>query len=337
MCFHLQVCQTLGNVGKDSTAWQLRARRLTGSQARFPVGPRDDFDWPVACVEMEQLTTCWTNHAHLLARENQEDKEDIPQMRQQQREGKDMEVNPEDDVRLAEEEEGAGVLALEAAYGADEGVDVAVEGEDDEVQPIEGEDQLASLRDVLEVERDHRVQYDANEGHDAAPNHQEDMVDPRNEGDGREAAAGHYQPPRSPSPPPALECFTVHTDHIAQVNSVFLLGDDRNVCATGSRDWNVKLWDLKAKSRSAPLQTLGSRGNYSTHQGWVWCLASQGSELASGGFDSTVKLWDLQAGGAERGVIRTGAAVLCLQYQTNLLLVGAFDKRVSMYDTRGED
>ncbi|KAJ8345846.1 hypothetical protein SKAU_G00300390, partial [Synaphobranchus kaupii] len=54
-----QVCRALGGVGEDSTAWQLRARRLTGPGASFPMGPRESFDWPTACLEMEQLITCW--------------------------------------------------------------------------------------------------------------------------------------------------------------------------------------------------------------------------------------------------------------------------------------
>uniref|UniRef100_A0A3P9BYR1 F-box and WD repeat domain containing 9 n=1 Tax=Maylandia zebra TaxID=106582 RepID=A0A3P9BYR1_9CICH len=191
-----KVCHALSNVGQDRTSWQLRAQRLVGLRAAFPVGPREDFDWPGACLQMEQLITCWS-------------------------------------------------------------------GEVD--------------------------------------------------------------------PPPALECITLPTGHIAHVNSVLLLGGEGKVCATASRDWNVKLWDLELGSL---LQTMGRQGDFSSHRGWVWCLASQGPLLASGGFDSTVRLWDLQAGGADRALIRTGAAVLCLSCQPDMLLAGTFDKRVSMYDTR---
>ncbi|AWP18801.1 putative F-box/WD repeat-containing protein 9 [Scophthalmus maximus] len=60
-----KVCHALGIVGKDSTALQLRARRLIGPQAGFPVGPREDFDWPAACLEIEQLITCWKGQASL--------------------------------------------------------------------------------------------------------------------------------------------------------------------------------------------------------------------------------------------------------------------------------
>lgn len=83
--FSFQVCHALGTVVADSTAWQLRARRLIGSKAGFPVGPREGFDWPTACMEIEQLKTCWTSEVHHGARQTQEDEEERNQMRLQQR------------------------------------------------------------------------------------------------------------------------------------------------------------------------------------------------------------------------------------------------------------
>lgn len=340
-----QVCQALSNVGKDSTAWQLRARRLIGSQACFPVGPREDFDWPTACLEIEQLITCWTGQAHLVARQTQQDEEERERVRQQQRGGQDGEPVAEGQ-EAGREVVVEGVAVQEVAYGVDEGMEVALEDEDGELQPDADGDQLARLREeleerleddpVMEGERDHRVVFDDDEQQDAALNHQEDLEGPRYLGNERHVEMKECQPPRSPSPPPALECITLPSGHIAQVNSVLLVGGEGAVCATGSRDWNVKLWDLHADSGDMLLHTLGGQGHFSTHLGWVWCLASLGPLLASGGFDSTVRLWDLQAGGAERGLIRAGAAVLCLSCQTDVLLAGTFDKKVSMYDTRGE-
>lgn len=348
-CCSFQVCHALGNVGKDSTAWQLRARRLVGSRAGFPVGPREDFDWPSACLEMEQLITCWTGQAHVVARQTQQDEEEREQMGQQQRAGQDEEPVAEGQEDEQEDEvEGVGVVAQEVAYGVDEGMEMAMQGEDGEMQPIGGLDQLARLGEALEErlendaaalmeeERDHRMVFDADGGQDGALNHREHLADPRNLGNGRQLQMEQCQLPRSPSPPPALERITLPSEHIAQVNSVLLVGGEGKVCATGSRDWNVKLWDLQTGCGGTLLHTLAGQGAFSTHHGWVWCLASQGPLLASGGFDSTVKLWDLQAGGAERGLIRAGAAVLCLSYQPDVLLAGTLDKRVSMYDTRGE-
>ncbi|KAM7372112.1 hypothetical protein PAMP_009306 [Pampus punctatissimus] len=346
-----KVCHALSNVGKDSTAWQLRARRLIGSQAAFPVGPREEFDWPTACLEMEQLITCWTGQAHLVARQTQEDEEEQERVRpQQQRAGQDGEpVADGQEVGREGVVEAEAEAVQEVAYGVDEGVEVALEGEDGELQPAAGGDQLARLREELEERleddagvlmegvRDHRVVFNNNDQQDGALNHQEDLEDPRYLGNERHVEMEQRQSPRSPSPPPSLECITLPSGHIAQVNSVLLVGGEGAVCATGSRDWNVKLWNLQADSGGMLLHTLGGQGHFSTHLGWVWCLASQGPLLASGGFDSTVRLWDLQAGGAERGLIRAGAAVLCLSCQTDVLLAGTFDKKVSMYDTRAAE
>lgn len=334
-------------MGKDSTALQLRARRLVGSRANFPVGPREDFDWPSACLELEQLITCWTGQVHLVAGQTQQDEGEREQAGQQQRAGQDEEPIAEEQEDDREDEvEGVGVVAQEVAYGVDEGMEVAMEGEDGEMHHIEGMDQLARLREALEerleddaaalMEEDHRMVFDADEGQDGALNQRQHLADPRNLGNERQVQMEQCQLPRSPSPPQTLERITLPSEHFAQVNSVLLVGGEGAVCATGSRDWNVKLWDLQTGSGGTLLHTLGGQGAFSSHRGWVWCLASQGPLLASGGFDSTVRLWDLQADGAERGLIRAGAAVHCLSYQPDVLLAGTFDKRVSMYDTRGE-
>ncbi|KAM4597842.1 F-box/WD repeat-containing protein 9 isoform 2-T2 [Polymixia lowei] len=334
-----KVCQALGNVGKDSTAWQLRAHRLTGSRVGFPVGPREDFDWPNSCLEMEQLITCWADQADWAARQARQDDEER---------GRDgQEPEPRGDgapgAEGQEEEggldvEGVGVAAQEVAFGVHDVMDVAMEGEDEEMQLDRGGNPHAVAREemeerpeeaLMEGERNERALFDAMEGREGAADgvdHPEDLADPRRQRDAGE------EPSRSPSPPPALECISLASGHIAQVNSVLLVGGEGAVCASGSRDRNVNLWDLR---EGGTLQRrLGGQGLFSTHRGWVWCLASRGPMLASGSFDSTVRLWDLEAGGAEKGLIMARAAVLCLSCQTDVLLAGTFDKRVSIYDTR---
>ncbi|XP_019958360.2 F-box/WD repeat-containing protein 9 [Paralichthys olivaceus] len=305
-----KVCQALGNLEKDSSAWQLRARRLIRSQAGFPVGPREDFDWLTACLEMEQLIICWKNQEELLARQAQKEEEDSNQVRQRQQAGQDRQPG-------AGGQDGGGEAQVE---GAGVAAEVIIEDDDGEIVAI------------IEEERDHRMMFDANQ-EDGALNHQEYLADPRNLGNGRQAEMEQSHPCRSPSPPPALECITILTDHIASVNSVLLVGGEGKVCATGSRDWNVKLWDLQAGSSGTLLHTLGGQDALHTHRGWVWCLASRGSLLASGCFDSTVRLWDLQAGGAVGGLIRADSAVLCLSCQTDVLLAGTV-KMITMWDTR---
>ncbi|CAL8306143.1 unnamed protein product [Merluccius merluccius] len=238
-----KVCQALGNVGEDRNAWRRRAGRLTGSRVRFPVGPREGYDWPKACLEMEDLITCWADQADW---EERGDKQ--------------------------------------------------------------------GLLDALE-------------------GRMREGADPRL--DRGEATVGvvEAEPLRAPSPPPALERVPLPSGHYAQVNSVLLIGGEGAVCASGSRDTNVNLWDLRGAWDAAPCALRGP-GLTSSHRGWVWCLASQGPLLASGSFDSTIRLWDLGAGGAARGLISTSAPVLCLSCQTDVLLAGTFNKTISLYDTR---
>ncbi|XP_061557401.1 F-box/WD repeat-containing protein 9 isoform X2 [Phycodurus eques] len=335
-----KVCYALRNVGKDNTAWQLRARRLIGSKAIFPVGPREDFDWPIACLEMEELIACWTGVAQVVAKEHQAnvvDPEGVGQQRRALEDGPAAEGQEDNRAAVIEPER---VEVQEEAYDVEEGL--AFEEMGGELHPVVGEDQLVELREVLEERLEDNpeevLEEDGDrpvlfEGQDDAPDHLQDLAHLGFQGNRGHVEIQH-QPTRSQSPPPALECLTLLSGHIAEINSVLLVGGDGDVCATGSRDRDVKLWNLQADSSNMLMHTLVGQGHFNSHQGWVWCLASQGHLLASGGFDRTVRLWDLQACGAERGVIRTEAAVICLSCLPDVLLAGTFNEKVQMYDPR---
>lgn len=305
------------------------------------MGPREDIDWPSACLEMEQLVTCWTGQADFVARLIQQDEANNGQAVEQETPERRMEPVAEGQQGEAELE-GVGVVAQEVAYGVDEGMEVAMEGEDGDGQPNEGADQLARLREalgerleddgaaLLEDERGHRRAVGADGGQGV-----EQPAEPGNLGNGKAEWMEQHQLPRSPSPPPTLDRVALPLKHFAQIDAILLLGEGATTCVTGSRDRNVHLWDLQPDGCKL-RHTFTERGTFSTHQGWVWCLGSQGNSLASGAFDSTIRLWDLQACGAEMGLIRTGAPVHCLSYQPDVLLAGTIDRKVNMYDPRGE-
>ncbi|RVE72482.1 hypothetical protein OJAV_G00042310 [Oryzias javanicus] len=164
--------------------------------------------------------------------------------------------------------------------------------------------------------------------------HLEDLEVPNNALLGENEQTMPHQVSKGSPETPALEHFVLPSYHIAQVNSILFLGGEGAICATASRDWNVKLWDLNRGPNGALLYSLASEGETDSHRGWVSCLASKGSLLASGSFDCSVKLWDLQAGGTHTCLIKNEAPIFSLFSQSNVLLAGTFDKKVNMYDLR---
>ncbi|XP_028841947.1 F-box/WD repeat-containing protein 9 [Denticeps clupeoides] len=284
-----QVCRALGQVGEDTGAWQMRAQRLIATKASYPVGPRENFDWPTACLEMERLISLWATMGQQNAKEMQTDGERDREAQNGGGPGMDRQNNLFDGV---------------AEDGAMEGVDV----EEGVLAPNE---QGAGAGD--EEQNGERIVEAAEE----AP----------------EVVGGSHVVPV----PPSLERITLFPGHIADVDTVLLVGREGAVCASGSRDRNVNLWSLRPGSDSRLLQTLTARGTFSTHRGWVWCLAARDELLASGSFDSTVRLWDLGAGGAERGLIKAHAAILCMSCQADVLLTGSYDQKVRLYDIRAAE
>lgn len=323
-----QVCHALVNVGKDNTEWKRRARRITGSKATYPIAHSDDFDWAMSCLEMEQLITNWTDQVYLVAQQSQQEEQERGEMGQLLGEVQDKvaAVEPEEEI------DGVGVAAREVVYGPGEGMEVAAQADAADVQPVGDADQIVRAReelgDRLGINEAPPVIADAGEpvGH----NHRVHLAN------GIQVQVEQPRLARSPTSPPALECITLPLQHEANVNTVLLLGGEGKVCATGSRDYDVKLWDLQKDPEVSLMHTLMGKGAFSTHRGWVWCMASRAELLATGSFDNTVKLWDLQACGAESGQINAGGAVHCMSFQPDVLLTSTWNRRISMYDIRGE-
>ncbi|KAL6056577.1 hypothetical protein STEG23_003704 [Scotinomys teguina] len=51
------VCQALHDLVRDHVTWRLRAQRRV--RAPYPVVEEEDFDWPTACIELEQHLARW--------------------------------------------------------------------------------------------------------------------------------------------------------------------------------------------------------------------------------------------------------------------------------------
>ncbi|XP_066565408.1 F-box/WD repeat-containing protein 9, partial [Amia ocellicauda] len=277
------VCQALAGLGEDSAAWRLRAQRLTHGRP-FPLLPRDDFHWPAACMEMEDLIGHWAGQGEGEGAVGAERAaEGAEGARQREGEGG---VQREGDGGVQREGEGDREAAAGAVRGA-QGAEGEREGD------AEGERER-------EVEAEGMVELGG-----TVPQH-----------------------------------YSLTGGHFASVDAVLLL-EGGTLCASGGRDRNVNLWDLRQLGGpggvgGALVRTLGSDPGGS-HRGWVWSLAGNGSRLCSGSFDSTVRLWDLGAGGVSAGEVRGRAAVICLACLPDVLVAGSYDKKVTIYDPRASD
>uniref|UniRef100_A0AAV2KEV2 F-box domain-containing protein n=1 Tax=Knipowitschia caucasica TaxID=637954 RepID=A0AAV2KEV2_KNICA len=274
-----KVCHALRNVGKDNTAWQIRAHRLTGSRAIFPVGPKEDFNWPQACLEMERLITLWTDQTLFVAQQSRE------QVDERERQGAVLEAGEVGGV------DRIGGAAQEVAYGANEGLEVALEGDNQEILGDQQEGAAALINEEIHLRQD-----------DMNP---EENIDQRLLGN-EQLSEKETKPGRCASPSPALECITLPSDHIGLVTSALLVGGGaergliktkshvlclsfkNNVLLTGTHNGKITMYDPRA---ATPLVK-----SLAIHNNAVMCLAADDQYIISGSEDSTVAVYDCRAG-----------------------------------------
>ncbi|XP_077981974.1 F-box/WD repeat-containing protein 9-like [Glandiceps talaboti] len=132
-----------------------------------------------------------------------------------------------------------------------------------------------------------------------------------------------------------MENFSLNSGHFAAIDSVHLMqGGD--ICISGSRDRTISIWDLRKLDTLAPNEpTLNAKvKSLEKHTGWVWSMTSLGNTLCTASWDCKVKFWDMEAGGVEIQSIKGKSANLCMAYNADSLIVGSFDKKVTIYDPR---
>ncbi|TSK87536.1 F-box/WD repeat-containing protein 9 [Bagarius yarrelli] len=306
-----QVCRALGQVCEDNSAWQLRAQRLTGPLRSFPVGPTGHFDWPTACLEMERLIERWP--------------------------GRDEPAEPEAGIKLQKEVPEDEFVQEKGGEAGDAAANLERHEVGAEGQPGAAEEGIR-LGNEENPERDNEKEKEEQENNIKGEKESEKAATEDKDSQDRHVDQADSGQDVTTNLKPSLEHIVLPSCHIADVNTVLLVGGEGSVCVSGSKDYNVNLWDVRGGSNAKLLAKLGACGPFATtHKGWVWCLAAGRDFLASGSFDSTVKLWDLTAGGTERGSIRSSAAVLSLSCRDHMLFVASHDQKVSIYDTRAAE
>lgn len=125
--------------------------------------------------------------------------------------------------------------------------------------------------------------------------------------------------------------------HIGFLHSVLLMNKG-SICATGSRDHDLKVWDVKDRDDGADVSSDGTRLLHSVvdaHSGWLWSLhCADDNTLLSSSFDKTLKFWDLGRNLYHLNSLTFDMPVLSICNALDHLVFGTFDGSVFGYDPR---
>lgn len=125
--------------------------------------------------------------------------------------------------------------------------------------------------------------------------------------------------------------------HIGIMNSILLMNHG-SACVTASRDWDLKIWDVRDQE-SRLHGGCCERGRLvksvvNAHQGWIWCLHRMGNSLASTSFDKTVKYWDVANDLREVNSLTLSHPVTSIDSSCGELFFGLYDGSLFRYDPR---
>lgn len=112
----------------------------------------------------------------------------------------------------------------------------------------------------------------------------------------------------------------------AQHNSgIYCLQFNAELLVTGSRDRNLKIWDIR---------TGRLRHTLEGHTGSVLCLQFNDHHLISGSSDGTLILWDIQTGQKIKTFVGHGESVLNVKLLGNKIVSCSKDRTVRTWDLK---
>lgn len=121
-------------------------------------------------------------------------------------------------------------------------------------------------------------------------------------------------------PPPIKHDLMDETQHNG---GIYCLQFDNSILVTGSRDRNLKVWDIKTGRLKFTLEG---------HSGSVLCLQFDHRYLITGSSDSTLIVWNIHTGEKIKSLIGHGESVLNVKLLDNIIVSCSKDRTVRIWD-----
>lgn len=122
-------------------------------------------------------------------------------------------------------------------------------------------------------------------------------------------------------PPPVKHELIV--DETQHNGGIYCLQFDNSILVTGSRDRNLKVWDIKTGRLKFTLEG---------HSGSVLCLQFDHRYLITGSSDSTLIVWDIHTGEKIKSLVGHGESVLNVKLLGNTVVSCSKDRTVRIWD-----